>query len=302
MALDEKARFYSPVMLGSGSQAVIWDDGAPDGSIAPQSDAAKGSLYLRNDMTTDQSGMYVKVDTANADDDWVRAAVDKDEGSFTWEGDHTWGTSKKVYFRDTGLYIYSPADTHLQISVDGMLLVSGGSGLLFEGDAQVYQNINFGPHLFRGANASVVAGAQRHTSSACYPVLQFATCDLGQAYPDVFKVPTDAASSGSVQADVIWAACTDGDAAVFLVGYDYIATAEGAGTCSGSVIMAGSCVAASNFTATTIGNLPSFTQGDYVALRVEHDGTSACDDSGSTTDMVTLVLRYVADRVGATTG
>lgn len=302
MALSEKSRVYSPVALGAASQAFIFGDSAPDGSIAPQSDAKKGSVYFRDDMTTDQSGMYLKVDTANADDDWVRTVVDKDEGTFTMEGNWTWNTSSKIYFRDTGLYIYSPADGDLQATVDGQFLVSGGSGVRLEGTALCYEYITLTPHQFNVASsASVYSGSIRNTKTGCYPAISYAGAGNLAAYSDYQKVPANAASSGSVRADVLWSASTDGDAAVFRLGYDYVASGEGPGTTAGSVILAGSCVSASALTATSIGEFPSFTAGEFFAVRVEHDGTSASDDAGSTVDVAAVTLRYVVDRLGEKT-
>jgi len=303
-SLNEKSRFYSPVALGAASQALIFGSGAPDGSIAPQADAKKGSLYLRDDMTTDQSGVYVKVDTANADDDWVQVIVDKDEDTYTMEGDWTWGTSKKIYFRDAGLYLYSPSACALQVTIGttSQFLVSGGSGVRLEGTALAYEYISLGPHQFDvSTSGSVTCATIRNTATGSFPALNFAGCALLAAYSDFQRVPSNAASSGSVAAIVVWSGSTDGDAAVFQVGYDYVVSGSGPGTTTGCIIVAGSCVSASELTSTTAGCLPSFTAGQHYAIRLLHDGTSGSDDSGSTTDVATVVLRYVVDRLGEKT-
>lgn len=300
MALNEKSRLYTPVALESASQALIWDSGSPDGSEAPQSDAAKASLYLYTDQATDQSPLYAKVDTGNSDDDWQRIPVNKDESPYTMESDWTWGTDKRVYFRDTGLYLYSPANGDLQATVDGQFIVSGGSGLRLA--STTYEYITLTPDQFNaGMSASLTTGCLRHAQTGSFAAINFAGAGDLTAYGPYIRVPANAASSGSVLASVLWSACTDGDAATFRVGYDYGASGSPPLTTTGSYIAAGSCISACELTSTSIDNMPSFTAGKFFAVRLEHVGSSGSDDSGSTTDVVNVTLRYVVDRLGETT-
>ncbi len=302
MALNEKSRLFTPVALESASQAIMWTSGCPDGSEAPQSDAAKASVYLSTDQTTDQSPVYVKVDNANSDDDWARVPVNKDESPYTMENNWTWSTDNQVQFRDSGLYLYSPADGDLQATVDGQFIVSGGSGLRLASTARSYEYITLTPDQFNLAmSASLTSGCLRHTSSGSYPAINFEGAGDLIAYGPHMKVPANAASSGSVRAFVGWAACTDGDAAVFRVGYDYLASGEIPHTTTGSYIAAASCVGASAITSSSIADMPSFTAGEFFAIRLEHVGTSGSDDSGSTTDVSNVVLRYMVDRIGEQT-
>jgi hypothetical protein len=127
MALSETATFTSPLKLGSTDVAIIFGTGAPDGDSSPQSDALKGSLYIRLDATDDQSPLYIKIDESSADDDWVQAVIDKDEGTFTLEGDVTMDTDTKIYHRDSAIYIYSPSDGNLRIVADTAVQIGDGT-------------------------------------------------------------------------------------------------------------------------------------------------------------------------------
>jgi hypothetical protein len=261
-------------------------------------------VYLSTNQTTDQSPLYVKVDTGNSDDDWVMVPLNKDEGNYTMEGDWTWATDNRVYFRDTGLYLYSPANGDLQVVTDGQFIVSGGSGLRLA--STTYEYITLTPDMFNVAmSASLILGTMRGTGLAtgCFPALQYAGAGDLTAYGPYIKVPSNAASSGSVLASAQWSCSTDGDAAVFRIGYDYVATAEGPATTTGSYLStaAASCVSGSAINSSCIDNLPSFTAGEFFAVRLEHMGSSGSDDSGSTTDVTSLTLRYVVDRLGETT-
>lgn len=115
--------------LGSGSLVFIWGTGAPDGNSAPQSDSDKGSLYLRTDASTDETSLYIKVDSAGSNDDWAAVLVAGEivTGGRTWATDWTMGTDKKLYFRDTGIYLYSSADGVLHLVADGSLRIGDGT-------------------------------------------------------------------------------------------------------------------------------------------------------------------------------
>lgn len=141
--------------LGSGSLVLIWGTGAPDGNSAPQSDSDKSSLYLRTDATTDETALYIKVDSADSDDDWaaVLIAGETVSGGRTWATDLTIGTDKRLNFRDTGIYLYSSADGVLHAVADGSFRIGDGTHeaifapdgeLTLAGTAQVTRAIPLG--------------------------------------------------------------------------------------------------------------------------------------------------------------
>jgi len=121
MALSETTTLTSPVKLGSTNVALVFGTSAPDGDESPWTDALKGSLYVQTDETDDICSVWIKVDEDGSDDDWVKMIADKDEEARTMEADWTWVTDKKIYFRDTGLYIYSPANGELRLVADTKL-------------------------------------------------------------------------------------------------------------------------------------------------------------------------------------
>lgn len=142
MAFNEYATIgASPLELGSDSdRGIIWGTGAPDGDTSPQSDAAKGSLYIRTDAGTDEASLYLKVDTAGSDDDWavVLIAGEVVSGGRTWGTDWTMGTDKKLYFRDSAIYIYSSGDGVLQLVADtSMRLGDGTNEARFAADGEI---------------------------------------------------------------------------------------------------------------------------------------------------------------------
>lgn len=130
MALGETIELTSPMKLGSTNVAIIWGSGAPDGDSSPQSDAVKGSLYIRTNATDDQSPLYIKVDESSADDDWVQVFVDKSEAAFSLEEALTLSTDKKLYFRDTGIYLYSNSDGYLRLVADTSVNVGDGTNMV----------------------------------------------------------------------------------------------------------------------------------------------------------------------------
>lgn len=128
MALSESVAFNtSPLKLGSTNVAIIWGTGVPDGDSSPESDALKGSLYIRTDATDDESPLYLKVDEDSSDDDWVQVWIDKQEDAQSFEAAITMDADNKLYFRDTGIYVYSSGDGDLNIVADGHIYIGDGT-------------------------------------------------------------------------------------------------------------------------------------------------------------------------------
>jgi len=50
---------------------IIWGQGTPDGDRAPFNALNKGSIYMEVNATDDDSHLWVKVDEAGADTDWI---------------------------------------------------------------------------------------------------------------------------------------------------------------------------------------------------------------------------------------
>ena len=145
MALNEANHLMTPLelikTLGTSSDiVVIIGAGAPDGNSSPQSDAAKGSWYIRDDAGTDETPLYLKVDTADSDDDWAAVLIAGEivSGGRTWATDWTMGTDKRLYFRDAGIYLYSSADGVLHAVADGSFRVGDGTNeLIVHPDGEV---------------------------------------------------------------------------------------------------------------------------------------------------------------------
>ena len=85
MALNEDAAIGSStavgLKLGSNGVALLAGTADPDGNTDPWKSAAMGSIYLKYAETDDEAGIWQKVDDDNANDDWVKLWVDKDEES-----------------------------------------------------------------------------------------------------------------------------------------------------------------------------------------------------------------------------
>lgn len=125
MALDQVFTFEDgPIQLGSSGLAIHWGAGAPSGSTAPFSDMAVSSLYFQTDATADTGHWWQKVDNAGSADDWAKAIVNFSEEAYTLEAALTLAADTRLYFRDTGLYIYSSADGTLNIVSDGNVRIS----------------------------------------------------------------------------------------------------------------------------------------------------------------------------------
>jgi len=145
MALNEAVRLMTPVelikTLGTSSDIVIIPgSGAPDGNSSPQSDAAKGSWYIRDDAGTDESPLYLKVDNAGSDDDWAAVLIAGEivTGGRTWGTDWTMDVDKKLYFRDTGIYLHSSGDGVLHLVADGSVRIGDGTNeAIFAPDGEI---------------------------------------------------------------------------------------------------------------------------------------------------------------------
>lgn len=130
MALGATAKLPVIFQLGETALGVITGAGEPDGNSDPQLLAVKGSLYVRTDATDDEPPLWVKVDDDGADDDWVPVLVNKNAAAMELAAALTMGTDKKLYFRDTGLYIYSNADGELTITADSKIYLGDGTNQL----------------------------------------------------------------------------------------------------------------------------------------------------------------------------
>ena len=172
MALNEAVWLMTPIelikTLGTSSNVVIIvSAGAPDGNSAPESDAAIGSIYVRDNAGTDETPLYLKVDTADSDDDWAAVLIAGEivTGGRTWATDLTIGTDKKFYFRDSGIYLYSSADGVLHLVADGSVRVGDGTNeaifapdgeLTLAGTAQVTDSVEL-PIATGGGTATIEA-------------------------------------------------------------------------------------------------------------------------------------------------
>jgi hypothetical protein len=138
MALDEYVTMGSTIKLGTTNLAILWGAGVPDGDSSPQDDAVKGSLYLQTDATDDQPSLWVKVDDASADDDWVAVFVDKSELALILENTLTMDADNKLYFRDADIYVHSNADGEMTISADTEVNIGDGTNqVTFASDGEI---------------------------------------------------------------------------------------------------------------------------------------------------------------------
>ena len=114
MAVSPNLKVVSPWQISDDTSetnlvTIICDTGAPEGAADPMDSALKGSIYFRASQTDDNSAVYMKVDESSADNDWVKFLTAETTDSHDIGGDWEWQTDKKIYFRDTGQIIYSPA-------------------------------------------------------------------------------------------------------------------------------------------------------------------------------------------------
>lgn len=146
MALSEYIAINGTLKLGSTNLAVLFGAGRPVGSTSPESDSVKGTLYLQTDATDDESPLWVKVDEDGTNDDWVQVWIDKQADAQSIAAAITLSVDNPIYFRDTDLYIKSPADGEIRISADTSVAIGDGTNqavfaddgeLTFEGTAKV---------------------------------------------------------------------------------------------------------------------------------------------------------------------
>jgi len=145
MALNEANHLMTPLelikTLGTSSDLVIIvSSGAPDGNSSPQSDAAKGSIYVRDDAGTDETSLYIKVDSAGSDDDWAAVLIAGEivSGGRTWGTSLTFDTDKKLHFRDTGIYLHSSGEGVLHLVADGSVRIGDGTNeVIFAPDGEL---------------------------------------------------------------------------------------------------------------------------------------------------------------------
>lgn len=153
MAVNPEWTFRSPGQVndtdGSNPMTYIVGTGAPDGDAEPQTTADVGSLYFRTDQTVGQSPLYVKYGTASSDNDWTQVLLQDDEGTVSIEGSWTWDADNSIYFRDSGLRMYSSADGQLNIRLSG-------SDYVTIGGAANYTKIDVNGNISLAGTAKVV--------------------------------------------------------------------------------------------------------------------------------------------------
>lgn len=138
MALGEYVTIGSTIKLGSTNLAIIFGAGVPDGDSSPQDDAVKGSFYIQTDATDDESSLWLKVDDASANDDWVQVFIDKCENALSLENTLTMDADHKLYLRDTAIYIHSNADGEMTISADTEVNIGDGTNqAVFAADGEI---------------------------------------------------------------------------------------------------------------------------------------------------------------------
>ena len=318
MALNEAFMMMTPIelmkTLGTSSDVVVLlGAGAPDGNSAPEEDAAKGSWYIRDDATTDESPLYLKVDTAGSDDDWaaVLIAGETVTGGRTWSTDWTMGTDKKFYFRDTGIYLYSSADGVLHAVADGSFRIGDGTNeaivapdgeITLAGTARVTTSLQFTPGSWTGSGQGVGTGD--------YGGISFG---VGGANGVVFRVPENADLTANMSVKLYWHineayALGSGEVqwscAYSAVPSDATEAVDGAGYTgdldAGDVNIPAT---AKYLTVTTLGTLTgtSLAVGDIVGL--EFSRVALDDGSAPTADPVAILLTvdYTKNKLGTAT-
>ena len=144
---------------GANPIYIIVNTEQPAGASAPQSDATKGSIYVRPGTTDDYSQWYMKVASNNADADWQKILVNYNEEAVTLEGALTMATSTRIQVRDSTLYIYSPSASTAAIAL-------GATGDVWQiGDQTSSNYVQFD---FRG-EASLV-GSARFNARNCFEI------------------------------------------------------------------------------------------------------------------------------------
>ena len=318
MALNEANWSMTPYefikTLGTSSDVVlILGSGAPDGNSSPQEDAAKGSLYIRDDAGTDESALYIKVDSAGSDDDWAPVLIAGEivTGGRTWATDWTMATDKKIYLRDSGIYLYSSADGVLHLVADGSVRVGDGTNeaifapdgeLTLAATARVTRSLQFTPGSWTGGGQGVGTGD--------YGGISFG---IGGANGVVFRVPEDADLTANLSVKLHWyineAYVTGSGEVQFACAYsaapaDETEAADGAGY-TGDLDPGDQNIPATAkyLTVTTLGTLTgtSLAVGDIVGL--DFSRVALDDGSDPTADPVAILLTvdYTANKLGAAT-
>lgn len=318
MALEEANHILTPLELtktvGTSSDVVVLvSSGAPDGNSSPEVDAAKGSLYIRDDASTDETALYIKVDSAGSNDDWaaVLIAGETVTGGRTWGTDLTMGTDKRLYFRNSGIYLYSSGDGVLHAVADGSfrigdgtneLIVASDGELTLAATARVTRSLQFPPGSWTGGGQGIGTGDYGGI------VLEIAG-DNGV----VFRVPEDADLTANLSVKMYWyideAYATGSGEVQFACAYsaapsDYTEAVDGAGYTgdldSGDVNIPAT---AKFLTVTTIGTLTgtSLAVGDVVGL--EFSRVALDDGSNPTADPagILLTVEYTANKLGTAT-
>ena len=318
MALNEAVHLMTPVelikTLGTSSDiVVIVGSGAPDGNSSPESDAAIGSIYIRDDAGTDETCLYVKVDTADSDDDWAAVLIAGEivSGGRAWATDWTMSVDKKLYFRDTGIYAHSSADGVLHLVADGSVRVGDGTNeaifapdgeLTLAGTARVTTSLQFPPGSWTGGGQGVGKGD--------YGGISFG---VGGANGVVFRVPEDADLTADLSVKLYWyideAYATGSGEVQWACAYsaapaDETEAVDGAGYTGDLDAGDQNIPATAKYqTVTTVGALTgtSLAVGDIVGL--DFSRVALDDGSDPTADPVAvlLVVEYTKNKLGAAT-
>ena len=318
MALNEANILMTPIelmkTLGTSSDvAILMGSGAPDGNSAPEEDAAKGSWYIRDDAGTDESPLYVKVDSAGADDDWAAVLIAGEivTGGRTWSTDFTMGVDKKLYFRDTGIYLHSSGDGVLHLVANGSVRIGDGTNeAIFAPDgemtlaatARVTKSLQFPAGSWTGGGQGVGTGDYGGT-----------VLEIDGTNGVVFRVPEDADLTANLSVKMHWyvneAYVTGSGEVQFACAYsaapaDATEAVDGAGYTgdldSGDVNIPAT---AKYLTVTTIGTLTgtSLAVGDIVGLQFSRVSLDDGSNPTATPAGILLTVDYTANKLGTAT-
>lgn len=319
MALNPNSTLVDPIQLNAtagtdSSVSILLGTGAPDGNTSPASDAAKSSFYIRTDATDDQPCLYLKVDADSADDDWVPVVIEKDESAHQMENNWTWTADKKLYLRDTAIYIHSNTDGAMTITADGHIYIGDGTNqvdiqadgeIQLEGTARVTKSVQLPAGEWGTGNT-----AATYSRAGNYPGYTFGIDDSMVA---TFKVPEDIDTSANLTPKVYWY-CNEAYSATsgevqWSVPFSVVAsnstesvTAPGySGTLDpGDQNLPGTAMYMTVISAGTITGT-SVTAGDIVGLTLRR---LALDDGNNPTAepvAVLMTVEYTAGRLGTAT-
>ena len=337
MAIDEYGRILGTLALGSGSICIITGAGSPDGDTDPWRSAAKGSLHIRSDATDDHSPWYLKTDSDLSDNDWVQVFVATQASAANFNADLTFLTDKRVRFRDSdGGWWYSTSGSVMQGGAASSVHIGDGTNdmvieadghVSFAGTARAYRDVRLPAEAFgmsgcvsddpvydagsmmsaslsvdvtASAFADITAGVVR------YDTLQ-PSADVAASMTHVhatFAVPTDADTSGCVDARAVWTAhdehATAGSVFAVKGRLTYISGSAAERTAAST----GACpsyeyTASGVFYETSLGSLPSFGANDAMGIfTLCHDQGDGDDTGGSGIAFLGVKLRYVAHQLG----